>query len=210
MKRLRTQLFNLLTVLSFLLFLGIGVIWVRSYMYMDFYAWVNQPPIYIQPGVGPATDAPSYMEYGVGVYSDFGEFTFWKLHDDYATGKDFNPDVAKQIISLKKLCVADYEIYSRAQSLKMQDVIAARNWAFHLRMDDHEGDGRNFHSHAISVPYWFPAALFAITPALWLKRELKWLRGRAVGRCRACGYDMRATPDRCPECGRAPSQVFKQ
>jgi len=55
----------------------------------------------------------------------------------------------------------------------------------------------------VAVPDWFPAALFLLPPIVWTKRRYR--RERHFGHCRQCGYDLRATPERCPECGTAAS-----
>jgi len=56
-----------------------------------------------------------------------------------------------------------------------------------------------------TVPCWFPVALMLIGPAVWLARMLRRRRLRSLRICPVCGYDLRASTTRCPECG-TPAQ----
>jgi hypothetical protein len=56
----------------------------------------------------------------------------------------------------------------------------------------------------LRIRHWFMALCSVLLPLAWVyygRRDLKRKNERV---CTACGYDLRATPDRCPECGAIP------
>jgi hypothetical protein len=79
-----------------------------------------------------------------------------------------------------------------------------------LGFDFHRGlDSKGMPSIDAIFPLWAVALVSAVPPALWLRRVRldRRLRSRMKeGRCRRCGYDLRGTPDRCPECGTMKEQ----
>jgi lipopolysaccharide biosynthesis regulator YciM len=57
----------------------------------------------------------------------------------------------------------------------------------------------------MALPLALPAAAAAVLPSVVVARLFARRLRANRGRCRACGYDLRATPEKCPECGATPS-----
>jgi hypothetical protein len=57
--------------------------------------------------------------------------------------------------------------------------------------------------HIVAIPYWIIVPPAAVLPILWLgARRRQRMRAKA-GHCLSCGYDLRESRDKCPECGAA-------
>ena len=67
---------------------------------------------------------------------------------------------------------------------------------FHIRRDADWGI-----VWLIDIPLWMPFAVFAIRPALLGLVGHRRRKRKKLGLCLKCGYDLRASRERCPECG---------
>jgi hypothetical protein len=68
----------------------------------------------------------------------------------------------------------------------------------------------NTHAFVVTVPHWFVMVLVSIWPSRQLLLLARSRRRSHRGQCRQCGYDLRATPDRCPECGTVPKLHWRR
>ncbi len=55
----------------------------------------------------------------------------------------------------------------------------------------------------VSLPLWIPSLLFGAWPAWLLFPVHRRRKRKKLGLCVKCGYDLRGSKERCPECGMA-------
>jgi hypothetical protein len=206
-KRIRRWLFNGAAAVSLLMLIGISTIWVASYRK----TFSVEHFYYIQPDGKPlAKDAilPSpvigYMNYRV--YATIGCLVAIRYKMAYSGTLWPEDGVSPQdrwgywIDAPLSVAVVDYDILARGGSTRF-------GFGF-----PNENDGRLNASfnQALMFPDWFVALLFAILPAIWLYRWRRSRRRFAAHLCQTCGYDLRATPERCPECGTIPIMISQK
>ncbi len=63
-----------------------------------------------------------------------------------------------------------------------------------------------FPLYFVWLPSWFVILCSVVTCLLLVQRFRR--RATLPGHCTVCGYDLRATPERCPECGQTYSPLI--
>jgi hypothetical protein len=176
-RRLVRILLGALLVLSLLLWLTVVVLWVRSYRTADFLTRARD-------GYAPDT---TLIRRFVRVASNRGQILFGSGHVSSLLFRstDVRPGISWTHDS------------PPPQRSSNNGVVWSRLGFEYTKLD---APGL-LSVKALAIPHWFAAAVTAVSPGIWMIRRRRLARRRAGNLCANCGYDLRATPDRCPECG---------
>jgi hypothetical protein len=220
-KRTRRILLNAATLLSLLLFIATCVLWLRSYRaaevltrtrfdyddhlvrrdYLVVWFWGGG----LQVDVNHFRDSTAEQRRLQSTFdTDFRPGTFYGRRIAHAEDKPWSyPQIEPELLATGVL-VSQPEV--NRQWFSVLGFKASR-WSQDGQRTQSANRVRYREGAQIVLPLWFVALLAAILPVIRLRpalRRSRLRRAKATGSCPICGYDLRATPDRCPECGTNP------
>ena len=190
-KRLCLIVRNTATIASLLLCLATIVLWVRSCWRADAIVsgyWHYQP----------RRDFPGYYNaWELEAQSAAGHCTFSARMRACIAGPGRYEETPGQKGKFLGAGPADSNHRQEIQTLLWNDPRAAGALGFRR--------ASRSYMWAIAVPHFAPVLVFALPPVAAAHRLRRRSRRKHNNLCLTCGYDLRATPTRCPECGAIPA-----
>jgi hypothetical protein len=192
MRRLARPLFTLGSALSLLLCVATGVLWTRSQRHVDL--------IRGQYVRSPQPDECHSLRLNILSFS--GTLRFELTRIDYGPAY-LRGQSAGWMEAFHEREPAGLH-WERAGDRSMRAYSFPPPGFFTAHYVDTRFAGERYDLWVLAVRPWLPMAVLLVMPAIWLHRFRKARRARRLGLCPACGYDLRASPERCPECGALP------
>jgi hypothetical protein len=198
----RRRLFNLYYGASVALLLTASVFWVRGYRQQDLpqlcYQWYPHPLVRDERWLS-VRSANGRFEFGI-VRNDFDmRWALGVADEDVAEvsrlAEGFSRDYPQGF-------VWNYSVEPIRQGVGYATV-GDGGLGFGVLHEGRRALDRHDEYWTVSVPAWFVILLCLIAPALWCRQRLRLAFRQKSGLCQKCGYDLRASKDRCPECGTA-------
>lgn len=199
---------NILIVISLLLFLAAGGMWVRSYRVYDwwgrYFAKTDAVEQVFADGRRYREEKRSVRVYR-GVESTMGSIGIGVERLDLVK-------TSPAILAVQWEPVADADEFRHVHfsGSRLGDRPFANNESDFKGL---AGVGVVIRStgvvttRAVVVPYWFLMVCAALWPGVCVMRWGRRWRWKRMGRCVGCGYDLRGGGERCPECGRCAAMT---
>ena len=188
MRRPGRRLFTLCSAVSLLPCVATTALWLRGYWVGDLWHF---PPVAPPPGdaaqlQGSPFQKPWVYQYLLG--SGAGRLQLVRVHKHVSMARPAGHVAVAPPIGGRWF----------------QDPGFAGGFQFRKRARAVHARGETIGGRVVAIPGWLPPLLFAVAPAAWCRRRLKRRKAGRAGLCASCGYDLRASPERCPECGAVP------
>jgi hypothetical protein len=91
-------------------------------------------------------------------------------------------------------------VYYSMQRRRAEDISYNSSWeqlGFQLK----RSNPQKFELGILAIPHWILLFLFLLLPFVLLRSRIRTYMRHYRGLCLTCGYDLRSTPNLCPECG---------
>ena len=196
---MRRRLLNALTALSLLLCVAVCALSVRSYFVAD-YARLTR-----HKTVDPLSDVKNevFASAANGGVS-FGSVRESTSHRDATRAARWRRGTGFSYDGRWRTAVAQTPAHRRYGGILFEPGYQKSTAGFSFRSWQ-PGPPSEDGGWSLTIPLAVPVVLFAILPFIHLVRNIQRRRRHRARLCPQCSYDLRATPDRCPECGAVPA-----